>query len=123
MGSRPQWEFRIADDFVSFDSRKGEFSKWYRDGRKTIRLVLTPAERDTLFELLASSGFYDAPHLVGSGSHVIPNTGSIQIEATAGHLQHLVGLEEPGLFAFMKALYVMFERRPEYRALPRLNLL
>ena len=129
---RSDWEFQVEDDASFYDSRSGAFRKFYGNGRgeKTVYIELSRTERETLFDLLAGSGFFSAPSRVGRGT---PHKASIRIVVTAGSLTHQVDWdptdlfashspqlapEEPGLRTFVETLEAMFSRRASYRALP-----
>jgi hypothetical protein len=129
-----------------FDSKAGTFTRGFRGTPSTARVELTQAERDTLWDLLAKSGFFEAPSRVGKGS--APGTGpgfTIRIDVLAGSARHTVDWnptlpelnvelnrmrrrremraadpQEKGLFEFLIRLDAMEKRRDSVRALPRL---
>ena len=145
--ARPGFEFVVDEDWERFESRSGLLIKRYGIDRpaRRVTISLSRAELDTLFDLLASSGFFTASGIVGSGSSgMIPAMGPIQIEASSESLRHEVtwnptvpeltpemraidprpiAPEERGLDAFLDALERMKRRRPEYRRLPTVGIL
>jgi len=141
---RPRVPFEVVyeGDSEIFDSAAGTLKRYIPDEpARTIRIQLTEAERDTLWELLSNSGFFHAPVNVGHGSLGMSGVyGPIRISVTTDSSEHAVtwsptlpelvpemrGLhpraldpQEPGLYALDKQLGRMLQQRASYRALPR----
>ncbi len=138
---RGRFEFTITTGFERYDSETGLVTRHPApDPDATTHVVLTGAERDTLWALLVGAGFFEAPGQVGRGLQGSPDPRQIRIEAIADSTSHRVDWdptiselvprmagphsravdpEEPGLLEFRKRLRAMLEGRSSYRALPR----
>ena len=138
---RGRFEFTITAGFERYDSETGLVTRHPApDPEATTHVVLTGAERDTLWALLVGAGFFEAPPVVGRGMNGAPDAGPTRIEAIADSTSHRVDWdptlpelvpqmagrhpravdpEEPGLLEFSEKVRAMLERRPSYQALPR----
>jgi len=137
---RVPYELTVGANVERFDSRTATFSRGTGRRLGTARVDLTEAEKDTLWDLLARSGYFEAPARVGKGAVLGVNT-SIRIDVVTGSKKHTVTWtptnpeltvknvrgkrrtldpQEKGLFAFFMSLHAMLERRETVRALPRL---
>jgi len=140
---RVPYEVTVEGYNERFDSKAGTLTRGFRGTPSTARVELTRAERDTLWDLLAKSGFFEAPSRVGKGpsSGMMPTTTPIRIEVVVGPTMHTVfwnptvpelsvrkvrgkaralDPQEKGLLEFARKLIEMEERRETVRAMPRL---
>lgn len=136
---RVPYELTVEYYAERFDSKAGTLTRLH-GSRESARVDLTPAERDTLWDLLARSGYFEAPSKVGKGSKGV-EFRTLRIEVVTDTDRHaltwnptlpeLAGVNPPwgsrrldpqekGLREFVERLHAMLQRRATVRALPRL---